>query len=33
MEANKNTVFTEIEINASSEEVWMVLTDWKKLNE
>ena len=27
------TVFTEIEINASPQEVWMVLTDWDKLKE
>ena len=33
MENKKNTVFTEIEINATPEEVWNVLTDWKKLNE
>ena len=33
MEAQKNTVFTEIEINATPEEVWNVLTDWKKLAE
>jgi len=26
-------VFTEIEINASPEEVWSVLTDWDKLKE
>lgn len=28
-----NTVFTEIEINASTEEVWSVLTDWDSLKE
>ncbi|MFN0200581.1 MAG: SRPBCC domain-containing protein [Bacteroidia bacterium] len=33
MEDNKNHVFTAIEINASSEEVWSVLTDWDKLKE
>ena len=33
MENKKNTVFTEIEINATPEEVWNVLTDWEKLNE
>ncbi|MFN0049848.1 MAG: SRPBCC domain-containing protein [Cytophagales bacterium] len=33
MEDNKNNVFTEIEINASPEKVWSVLTDWKKLKE
>lgn len=33
MEDNKNHVFTEIEINASPEEVWSVLTDWDKLKE
>lgn len=31
MEDKKNHVFTEIEINASPEEVWSVLTDWDKL--
>jgi len=29
----ENSVFTEIEIHASTEEVWSVLTDWKKLKE
>lgn len=33
MEDKENTVFTEIEINASTEEVWSVLTDWKKLEQ
>jgi len=33
MEDNINTVFTQIEINATPEEVWSVLTDWKKLKE
>lgn len=33
METPKNTVFTAIEINATTEEVWSVLTDWKKLKE
>ncbi len=33
MENQKNNVFTEIEINASPEEVWSVLTDWDKLKE
>jgi len=28
-----NTVFIEIEINATCEQVWSVLTDWKKLPE
>lgn len=32
-EESTNTVFTEIEINATPEEVWSVLTDWKKLKE
>lgn len=31
MQNEKNTVFTEIEINASPEQVWSVLTDWDKL--
>ena len=26
-----NTVFTEVEINATPEQVWAVLTDWEKL--
>ncbi len=30
---NTNKVFTEIEINATPEQVWGVLTDWKKLPE
>lgn len=33
MENEKNHVFTEIEINATPQEVWNVLTDWKKLKE
>jgi hypothetical protein len=33
MEDKSNTVFTEIEINATTEEVWNVLTDWKRLGE
>jgi len=33
MEYKKNRVFTEIEINASPQEVWTVLTDWDKLKE
>jgi hypothetical protein len=33
MQNGKNNVFTEIEINASPEEVWSVLTDWDKLKE
>jgi len=33
MEDKKNNVFTEIEINASPQEVWTVLTDWDKLKE
>ena len=33
MEDQSNSVFTEIEINASPEEVWSVLTDWEKLVE
>lgn len=33
MEDNSSTVFTEIEINATPEQVWSVLTDWKKLSE
>jgi hypothetical protein len=33
MEDITNSVFTEIEIKARPEEVWSVLTDWKKLNE
>lgn len=33
MAFDKNHVFTEIEINASPEEVWSVLTDWDKLKE
>ncbi len=33
MEDVKNIIFTEIEINASTEQVWSVLTDWDKLKE
>lgn len=33
MENKNNRVFTEIEIHATPEEVWNVLTDWKKLKE
>ena len=33
MENEMNHVFTEIEINATPQEVWSVLTDWKKLKE
>ncbi len=33
MEDEKNHVFTEIEINATPEQVWSVLTDWNKLKE
>ncbi|MDY8137542.1 SRPBCC domain-containing protein [Aquimarina sp. 2201CG5-10] len=33
MIAVKNKIFTEIEINASTEQVWSVLTDWNKLKE
>jgi len=33
MENKKNHVFTKIEINASPEEVWGVLTDWDKLKD
>ena len=33
MEAKKSSVFTAIEIHASPEEVWKVLTDWKSLAE
>ncbi len=33
MQDQKNNVFTEIEINATPEEVWSVLTDWDKLKE
>lgn len=33
MEDKKNHIFTEIEINATSEEVWSVLTDWAKLKD
>jgi uncharacterized protein YndB with AHSA1/START domain len=33
MQDEKNNVFTEIQINASTEEVWSVLTDWNKLKD
>jgi len=33
MQDKTNNVFTEIEINATPEQVWSVLTDWKKLPE
>jgi uncharacterized protein YndB with AHSA1/START domain len=33
MKDEKNHVFTEIEINATPEQVWSVLTDWKNLKE
>jgi hypothetical protein len=33
MENKANTVFTEIEINATPEQVWSVFTDWEKLKE
>ncbi len=33
MQDEKNHVFTEIEINATPEQVWNVLTDWNKLKE
>jgi len=33
MENVNNTVFTEIEIDATPEQVWSVLTDWNKLKE
>ena len=33
MEDKKNHVFTEIEINATPEQVWNVLTDWDKLKD
>jgi uncharacterized protein YndB with AHSA1/START domain len=33
MENEKNHVFTEIEINATPEQVWNVLTDWNRLKE
>ncbi|WP_375586071.1 SRPBCC domain-containing protein [Cyclobacterium xiamenense] len=33
MENQKNAVFTEIEIDATTEQVWNVLTDWGKLIE
>jgi len=33
MENKRNNVFTEIEINATPEQVWDVLTDWDKLKE
>lgn len=33
MENESNHVFTEIEINATPEQVWNVLTDWNNLKE
>ncbi|MFK8054779.1 MAG: SRPBCC family protein [Saprospiraceae bacterium] len=33
MNDKTNSIFTEIEINASSEQVWNVLTDWSKLSD
>lgn len=33
MENKNNTVFTEIEIDATPEQVWNVLTDWDNLKE
>ena len=33
MEDKKNNVFIEIEINASPDKVWNVLTDWNNLKE
>jgi len=33
MQDKTNTEFTEIEINATTEQVWSVLTDWDKLKE
>jgi hypothetical protein len=33
MENKKNIVFTEIEINATPEQVWNVFTDWERLKE
>lgn len=33
MENKNNTVFTEIEIDATPEQVWSVLTDWENLKE
>jgi hypothetical protein len=33
MKDQTNSVFTQIEINATPEQVWSVLTDWKKLKE
>lgn len=33
MENENNTVFTEIEIDATPEQVWSVLTNWDKLKE
>ncbi|MDX2130331.1 MAG: SRPBCC domain-containing protein [Chloroherpetonaceae bacterium] len=33
MEDKQNHVYTEIEINASPDKVWSVLTDWDKLKE
>lgn len=33
MENENNTVFTQIEINATPEQVWSVLTDWDNLKD
>ncbi len=33
MQDKTNNIFTEIEINATTDQVWSVLTDWKKLKE
>ena len=33
MQDKTNNVFTEIEINATPQQVWAVLTDWEKLPE
>ena len=33
MENKENIVFTEIEINATPEQVWSVFTDWERLKE
>jgi len=33
MQDKANNIFTEIEINATTDQVWSVLTDWKKLKD
>jgi len=33
VENERNHVFTEIEINAATDQVWSVLTDWKNLKD